>query len=54
MTLDLHEVANGHYDFLNLLRKFTGGSKDERLTGFHVRVDLLEHGDRKGGSLSGT
>lgn len=54
MALDIHEVTNGHNDFLNLLGKLTGGSKDQGLTLLNAQVDLLEDGDRESGGLSGT
>lgn len=54
VALDVHEVADGDHDLLNLLRQLTGGGEDERLAGLEVRVDLLKDGDGEGGGLAGT
>lgn len=43
MTLNVHEITNGHDDFLNLLRKLASRRQDQRLTSFHVRVELLQN-----------
>ena len=52
VAFDLHEVADGHDDFLNLLRQLTGGGKNEGLAGLDIGVDLLEDGDRERGGLA--
>lgn len=54
VALDVHEVANSNDDLLDLLRKFTGGSEDERLARLEAGVDLLEDRDREGGGLAST
>lgn len=54
MALDVHEVANGDNDLLNLLSKLTGRGKNESLALLEAQVDLLEDGDGEGGGLSGT
>lgn len=54
VALDVHEVADGNNDLLNLLGQLTGRRKDESLTLLEVGVDLLENRDREGGSLAST
>lgn len=54
MALDVHEVANGDNDLLNLLSKLTGRGENESLALLEAQVDLLEDGDGEGGGLSGT
>ena len=54
VALDLHEVADGHDDLLDLLGQLTGGSEDQSLAGLDVGVDLLEGGDGEGGGLAST
>lgn len=54
VALDLHEVADGDNDLLDLLGKLTGGSEDEGLASLDIRVDLLEDRDGEGGGLAGT
>jgi hypothetical protein len=54
VALDLHEVADGDNDLLDLLGKLTGGSKDQGLAGLDAGVDLLEDRDGEGGGLAGT
>lgn len=54
MAFNVHEIADGNDNLLNLLSKLTGWRKDESLAGLEVRVDLLKAGDGKGGSLAGT
>lgn len=53
MTFDVHEIANGNNDLLDLLSKLTGGCEDESLAGLEVGINLLEARDRECGSLSG-
>ena len=52
--LDAHEVTKGAHDLDDLLRQLTGGRKDEGLALLPGHIDLLEDGDREGGSLTGT
>ena len=54
VALDLHEVANSDNDLLDLLSQLTGWGKDQSLACLDVWVDLLEDGDREGGSLTST
>ena len=54
VALNVHEVADGDDDLLNLLSKLTGGGKDECLALLDAQVDLLENRDGEGGGLSGT
>lgn len=54
VALDVHEVTDGNNDLLDLLSKLTGGCEDQSLARLDVGVDLLQHGDREGGSLAGT
>jgi hypothetical protein len=52
VAFDVHVVAEGDDDLLDLLRKFTGWRKDERLGAFDSKVELLENGDGKGSGLA--
>ena len=54
VALDLHEVADGNNDLLDLLSKLTGGSEDEGLASLDVGVKLLENGDGEGSGLAST
>lgn len=54
VALNVHEVANGHNDLLDLLGQFTGGGEDKSLASLDIGVKLLQDGDGEGGSLSGT
>ncbi len=54
VALDVHEVADGDDDLLDLLGKLTGGGEDERLALLEGGVDLLEHRDGEGGGLAST
>ena len=54
VALDLHEVADGNNDLLDLLGKLTGGSEDKGLASLDSGVDLLEDRDGEGGGLAGT
>ena len=54
VAFDVHEVANGDNNLLNLLGKLTGGSKDQGLACLDSRVDLLKDGDRESGRLAST
>jgi hypothetical protein len=54
VALDVHEVANGNDDLLDLLGQLTGGSEDEGLALLDVGVDLLEDRDGEGSSLAST
>jgi hypothetical protein len=54
VALNLHEVADGNNDLLDLLGKLTGGSEDEGLASLDGGIDLLEDRDREGGGLAGT
>jgi hypothetical protein len=48
MAFDVHEVADGDNDFLDLLSKLTSRCKNQSLACFEVLVDLLEDRDREG------
>ena len=48
MAFDIHEVADGDNDLLDLLSELTGRCKDQSLACFEVLVDLLEDGDGEG------
>jgi hypothetical protein len=52
MAFDREEVANSHYDFLDLLCKFAGRGKNQSLTSFEIVIDFLESGDREGSGLA--
>ncbi len=54
VAFDVHEVANGNDDLLDLLSQFTGGGEDQGLALLDVGVELLENRDGESGSLSGT
>jgi hypothetical protein len=54
VALDVHEVADGDNDLLNLLRQLTGGGQDEGLALLDVRVDLLQDRDGERGGLAST
>lgn len=54
VALNVHEVANGDNDLLNLLGQLTGGGENEGLALLEGGVDLLEDRDREGGSLAST
>jgi hypothetical protein len=54
VALNVHEVADGDNDLLDLLSKLTGGSKDQGLAGLDRRVDLLEDGDGERSRLAST
>jgi hypothetical protein len=42
VAFDVHEVADGNDDLLDLLSKLTRGGKDKCLARLYVRVDLLQ------------
>ncbi|KAI6875843.1 ATP-dependent RNA helicase [Hortaea werneckii] len=54
VALNVHEVANGHDDLLDLLSQLTGRGEDQTLASLDVRVELLEGGDSEGSGLAGT
>ena len=54
MALNVHEVANGDDDLLDLLGQLTGGSKDKSLALLQVGVDLLQNGDGESSGLAST
>jgi hypothetical protein len=54
MALNVHEVANGDNDLLNLLGELTSWGEDERLASLEGRIDLLEDRDGEGGGLAGS
>lgn len=54
MALDAHEVTDGDDDLLDLLGQLTSRSKDKRLAGAQIGVDLLERSNGESGSLAGT
>ena len=52
MAFDIHVVAEGDDDLLDLLRKFAGWRKNERLGAFDSEIELLENGDGKGSGFA--
>lgn len=54
MALDVHEVADGDNNLLDLLGKLAGGGEDESLAGLDVGIQLLEDGDGEGSRFTGT
>lgn len=54
VALNVHEVANGNNDLLDLLSKLTSRGQDEGLALLDSGVDLLKHRNREGGRLSST
>lgn len=54
VALQVHEVADGHNDLLDLLSQLTGGSEDQSLAGLEGWVDLLQNRDGEGSGLAGT
>jgi len=52
VALDVHVVAKGNNDFLNLLREFTGRREDKGLGSLNGHVQLLKNGDGKCGGLA--
>jgi len=54
VALDLHEVANGDDDLLDLLSQLASGGKNESLALLDVRVDLLQDRDGESSGLAGT
>ena len=54
VALNVHEVANGDNDLLDLLSQLTGRSENQSLALLHVGVDLLEDRDGEGGGFAGT
>ena len=47
MTLDIHIIAEGDDDLLDLLRKLTGRCENESLCSFDANIDFLENGYRE-------
>jgi hypothetical protein len=54
VTLDVHVVAQGEYNRLDLGREFAGGREDERLGLADGDVDRLQNTDRIGRGFSCT
>jgi hypothetical protein len=54
MAFNVHVVAEGDDDLLNLLSKFTGRCEDESLGASDGEVELLEDGDGEGCGLAST
>lgn len=54
VALDVHKVTDGDDDLLDLLGQLASGSENQSLALLDVGIDLLENGDREGGSLAGT
>ena len=54
MDLDVHEITNGGGDIDDLLRKFSGWSKDQSLAVLDVGIKLLQDTDGEGGGLTST
>ena len=54
VALNVHEVADGDDDLLDLLGQLAGGGEDEGLARLEVGVDLLQDRDGEGSGLSGT
>lgn len=53
MAVDLHKVADGNDDLLDLLSQLASWRKDQRLARLDIGVELLKNGDRECSSLSG-
>jgi len=53
-ALNLHVVAEGNHNLLDLLRQLTGWGEEKSLALPVLDVELLEHGDRESGRLTGT
>ena len=54
VTFNIHVVAEGNNNFLNLLSELTGRCEDESLGTPNREVELLEDGDGEGCGLAGT
>lgn len=54
VALDLHEVANGDDDLLDLLSQLTSRGKNESLALLDVGIDLLQNRDGESSRLAGT
>jgi hypothetical protein len=54
VALNVHEVADGDNDLLDLLGELASGGEDESLAGLDVGVKLLEDGDREGSGFTRT
>lgn len=54
VALDVHEVADGNNDLLDLLGQLASGGEDQGLALLDVGVKLLEDRDREGCGLSCT
>lgn len=52
MGLNVHKVANGDNDLLNLLSKLTSRGQNQGLALLEGRVDLLKNGDGESGRLA--
>jgi len=52
VALNVHEVADGDNDLLDLLGKLASGGENESLALLDVGVELLEDGDGESGSLA--
>jgi len=52
MYCDVQIISKGHDDFGDLLRKLSGGSKDQSLGYVLGVIDFLKNTDGEGGSLS--
>lgn len=54
VALNVHEVADGNNDLLDLLSQLAGGGENQSLAGLDVGVQLLQDGDGEGSGLAGT
>ena len=54
VALNVHEVADGDDDLLDLLGQLAGGGENEGLARLEVGVDLLQDRDGESRGLSGT
>lgn len=52
--IDVHEVADGDDNLLDLLGQLTGGGKNESLALLELGIDVLKDRDGEGGSLAST
>jgi hypothetical protein len=52
MALDIHEIANGYDNLLDLLSQFASRSEDQGLALLDVRVELLQDRDGERGSFA--
>eukprot|EP00444_Apocalathium_aciculiferum_P043313 CAMPEP_0183542490 /NCGR_PEP_ID=MMETSP0371-20130417/42420_1 /TAXON_ID=268820 /ORGANISM="Peridinium aciculiferum, Strain PAER-2" /LENGTH=68 /DNA_ID=CAMNT_0025743749 /DNA_START=27 /DNA_END=230 /DNA_ORIENTATION=- len=54
MATDLHVVAQGKGDLLNLVGELAGRRQDQPLACLEVDIEALQHADDERGSLAGS